>query len=384
MYNQDDLLPVNRNYYIIGGCAVLIFSVIILGIVISTTSNNKNLNNNNISISKDINSPTADLTKYNQDSDLDRIPNFVEQELILNTYIAETDYCQNKFPTCNNSPIEKPTYVSILVSASTSMNIPAVGTKLKYQLIEEELSKNIKNNVENSYLQTQISSFGNNGSLSGIAANESCVANLILKRFGEVIPERDSEKVINSFFEKYVPNGKSPLVYTIEQAEKNFPDKTANNLIQVITDGLDDCNGDLKSALTAIKARGVVKRVDLITIFANQDTSNLLKEAVEVNGGRYSASTNIDETLQQNYVSFINERCCKTQAFNNIYQCVNDNYSKAIDYMNDKLSIQTPKNEVEKIKEIQGSVNVIIQNFRSNNDQKLKLELDNYLNPKRN
>jgi hypothetical protein len=33
MYNQDDLLPVNRNYYILGGCAVLIFTVIIAGIV---------------------------------------------------------------------------------------------------------------------------------------------------------------------------------------------------------------------------------------------------------------------------------------------------------------------------------------------------------------
>jgi hypothetical protein len=383
MYSQDDLLPVNRNYYIIGGCAVLIFSVIIIGIVISTIStNDKSINN--ISISKDINTPSADLTKYNQDSDLDRIPNFVEQELILNTYIAETDYCQNKFPTCNNSPIEKPMYVSILVSASTSMNIPAVGTKLKYQLIEEELSKNLISNLNNSYMQTQISSFGNNGSLSGIAANESCVANFVLKKFDEVIPERNNNEVINSLFEKYVPNGKSPLVYTIEQAEKNFPDKTANNLIQVITDGLDDCNGDLKSALTAVKARGVVKRIDLITIFANQDTSNLLKEAVEVNGGKYSASTNIDQTLQQNYVSFINERWCKTQTFNTIYQCVNENYTKAIDYMNDNLSIQTPKNEVEKIKEIQGSINVLIQNFRNNNDQKLKEELDNFLTPKRN
>ncbi len=383
MYSQDDLLPVNRNYYIIGGCAVLIFSVIIIGIVISTIStNDKNINN--ISISKDINTPSADLTKYNQDSDLDRIPNFVEQELILNTYIAETDYCQNKFPTCNNSPIEKPMYVSILVSASTSMNIPAVGTKLKYQLIEEELSKNLISNLNNSYMQTQISSFGNNGSLSGIAANESCVANFVLKKFDEVIPERNNNEVINSLFEKYVPNGKSPLVYTIEQAEKNFPDKTANNLIQVITDGLDDCNGDLKSALTAVKARGVVKRIDLITIFANQDTSNLLKEAVEVNGGKYSASTNIDQTLQQNYVSFINERWCKTQTFNTIYQCVNENYSKAIDYMNDNLSVQTPKNEVEKIKEIQGTINVLIQNFRNNNDQKLKEELDNFLTPKRN
>ena len=275
-------------------------------------------------------------------------------------------------------------YVSILVSASTSMNIPAVGTKLKYQLIEEELSKNLISNLNNSYMQTQISSFGNNGSLSGIAANESCVANFVLKKFDEVIPERNNNEVINSLFEKYVPNGKSPLVYTIEQAEKNFPDKTANNLIQVITDGLDDCNGDLKSALTAVKARGVVKRIDLITIFANQDTSNLLKEAVEVNGGKYSASTNIDQTLQQNYVSFINERWCKTQTFNTIYQCVNENYSKAIDYMNDNLSVQTPKNEVEKIKEIQGTINVLIQNFRNNNDQKLKEELDNFLTPKRN
>ena len=384
MYNQEDLLPVNRNYYILGGCAVLIFTVVIAGIVFTTLPNQQNQFDSNINVAKENNAPSADLSKYNQDSDLDRIPNFVEQEAILNTYIAETDYCQKKFPTCSNSPIEKPTYVSILISASTSMNIPAVDSKLKYQLIKEQLSTNLTSNTDKPYIKIEVRSFGNKGNLSNIANNESCVANLTIKKFDETIPERDDSDYVGNLFKSYVPNGKSPLVYTIEQAEKGFPDPTANNLIQIITDGVDDCNGDLKSALAAIKARGIVKRIDLISLFANQDISNILKEATEVNGGKYSASSNINETLNQNFNSFIYERWCKAQAFNNVYQCVNDNYSKAIKFMNENLSVQTPKNEVEKIKEIQGSINIIIQNFRTNNDKKLLLELDDVLNPKRN
>ncbi len=384
MYNQEDLLPVNRNYYILGGCAVLIFTVVIAGIVFTTLPNQQNQFDSNINVAKENTAPSADLSKYNQDSDLDRIPNFVEQEAILNTYIAETDYCQKKFPTCSNSPIEKPTYVSILISASTSMNIPAVDSKLKYQLVKEQLSTNLTSNTAKPYIKIEVRSFGNKGNLSNIANNESCVANLTIKKFDETIPERDNSDYVGNLFKSYVPNGKSPLVYTIEQAEKGFPDPTANNLIQIITDGVDDCNGDLKSALAAIKARGIVKRIDLISLFANQDTSNILKEATEVNGGKYSASSNINETLNQNFNSFIYERWCKAQAFNNVYQCVNDNYSKAIKFMNENLSVQTPKNEVEKIKEIQGSINIIIQNFRTNNDKKLLLELDGVLNPKRN
>lgn len=384
MYNQEDLLPVNRNYYILGGCAVLIFTVIIAGIVFTTLPNQKNQLDSNINVAKENTAPSADLSKYNQDSDLDKIPNFVEQETILNTYIAETDYCQKKYPTCANSPIEKPIYASILINASTSMNIPAVNSKLKYQLIKEQLATNLTSNIAKPYIKTEIRSFGNKGSLSNIANNESCVANLTIKKFDEVVPERDNAEYVGNLFKSYVPNGKSPLVYTIEQAEKGFPDPTANNLIQIITDGVDDCNGDLKSALAAVKARGIVKRVDLISLFANQDTSNILKEAAEVNGGKYSASSNIDETLNQNFNSFIYERWCKAQAFNNVYQCVNENYSKAIKFMNDNLSVQTPKNEVEKIKEIQGSINIIIQNFRTNNDKKLQLELDTFLNPKKN
>jgi len=384
MYNQEDLLPVNRNYYILGGCAVLIFTVVVAGIVFTTLPNQQNQFDSNINVARENTAPFADLSKYNQDSDLDKIPNFVEQETILNTYIAETDYCQKKFPTCSNSPVEKPTYVSILINASTSMNIPAVDSKLKYQLIKEQLTTNLNTNTAKPYIKTEVRSFGNKGSLSNIANNESCVANLTIKKFDELVPERDNTDYIGNLFKPYVPNGKSPLVYTIEQAEKGFPDPTANNLIQVITDGVDDCNGDLKSALAAVKARGIVKRVDLVSLFANQDTSNILKEAVEVNGGKYSASANINETINQNLNAFIYERWCKAQAFNNVYQCVNENYSKAIKFMNENLSIQTPKNEVEKIKEIQGSINIIIQNFRTINDKKLLLELDGVLNPKRN
>lgn len=381
---QEDLLPVNRNYILIGGCATLIFTTIVAGLLISSFNKKDDQQQNNISISQGNTSPTADLSKYNQDSDLDNIPNFIEDETLLNTYIAETDYCQKKFPSCANSPIEKSAYVSILINASTSMNIPATDSRKKFELVKDELYSNFRDLAKKKYILSEIRTFGNKGTLSGIPNSESCVSNLVLKGYSSTLNEQYYEKDIKNMFEKYVPNGKSPLVFTLEQAEKNFPDPKGNNLVQIVTDSLDDCNGDLKTAIKAILDRGIIKRVDLISLYSNQDISNILKDAIESNGGTYSASSNISTTLNQNYENFIYNEWCKVKNYNTIYSCVDENYSKAINALQSKLTVNTPKNELEKIKEIQSSINVVIENFRKDNNSVLRKELNNYLNPKEN
>jgi len=384
--NQEDLLPVNRNYYLIGGCVAIIFTVVVGGILYSTISNKNQASNttNSIAVAPEGTAPQSDLSKYNQDSDQDKIPNFIEQDGLLNQYIAETTYCENKFPSCANSPIEKPTYVTVLLNASTSMNIPATSQMLKYQLVKNEMIKNLTFNKKNSYLKIGIASFGNKGNLNALADNESCVSNISLKKFDAVISDNEGQNQIQNFFKQYVPNGKSPLAYTLSLVEKGFPDPKGNNVVEVITDGNDDCNGDLKSAIKDIKARGIVKRIDLISIYANQDENNILKEAIETNGGKFSTSTNIDQTLGENYNSFIYESWCKVKNFANIYQCVNQDYNKASELLNSKLGVNTPRNEVDKVKEILSSMNVVVENYRKNNDDQLHLELDNFLKPKTN
>ena len=344
--NQEDLLPVNRNYILIGGCAVLIFTTIVAGLLISSLNKKDDQQQTNISVSQGNTSPVADLTKYDQDSDLDKIPNFIEEEAITNTYIAETDYCQKKFPSCSNSPIEEPAYVSIIINASTSMNIPATDSRQKYELVKDELFANFRDLSKKKYVISEIRSFGNKGNLSGIANSESCVSNLVLKGYSYQFSEQSYDEELKNIFDKYVPNGKSPLVYTLEQAERNFPDPKGNNLVQVITDSLDDCNGDLKTAVKAILDRGIIKRIDLISLYSNQDTANILKDAIESNGGTYSASSNINTTLNQNFDNFIYNQWCKVKNYNNIYSCVDENYSKAIKALQNKLTVNTPRNKL--------------------------------------
>lgn len=372
MYQPDDLLPKNRNYILLLGCFTFFFTIF-LGYWSITLLLKEQPTQPTISIREETTIPMADISRYNQDSDRDVIPNFIEEEAILNTYISEIDYCENSNPLCADTPFKNDFYFTIILDSSTSMNIPALKDSSKLENVKDEIKRLLDESIREEFVKIQLTGFGNKGNLSFIADNESCVTNINFKNFNQLLVSPELNSLV---LDRYVPNGKSPLGYTLEQAEKQFPDKNGNNYVIVITDGTDDCGSDINYTISQILSRGIVKKVNIISYFAPQDENQKLREAAEGNGGSFTSSTQIFDTIKNWKTELIYSKWCKLNDLNKVFQCLDRNYSKAFTLLDNQIKEDTATNELNKIKEVKSSVDLFIQNYRKSRNDLLRKEFN--------
>jgi hypothetical protein len=374
MYQQEDLLPSNRNYSLFIGCFTLIFT---FGIIIYLISSNNSVEETKPSIvfQPEQTRPRADLTIYNQDSDFDLIPNFIEDEAILNTFLPEITYCEQSNPYCSENPLNSEFFISIIIDSSTSMDIPATERVSKIDLVRNELNLFLNQAIAAPFIKTHIVGLGNKGTKSFIADNESCVTNFTFKNFNQLLRSSETNPLV---LQNLTANGKSPIGYTLEQVEANFPNPQGNNLVIIITDGNDDCGNDLNKTFREVLSRGKVKKINLISIFSPQDENQRLREATESNGGQFTTSTSIFQTIDLWKNDFILSNWCKYQNQSKINRCLDINYSKAFNILDSRISSTTPQNEENKIREIKSSIDLLLQNYRNNKNQELTKEFEEF------
>lgn len=367
MENKDDLLPHNRNYFLLGGCLTFIFTLVILSLVVQNLQRqeaekpviqelsvveDKNNNNNE----------NNQITRYSQDSDQDGIPNFIEDEAGLNKFESEIYSCEKKTQKCSDPITQKKFYVSFLLDASTSMNLPALEDQSKLENVRQEIIEFMElNELNKNYIVTSIRSFGNTGQRGNIPDSESCVSTLKLSNFEETISP--------NMFNRYVANGKSPVIFALEQAEMDFTDPNAQNIIFLITDGVDECNpSSLKNAVSGILGRGVVRKINAISVFSSSYNEGIIKDAIESNSGTFQRTSSISESIRSSLTDNIIKNWCAFENQQEINQCIISNYEKALNTMNSKINYQTDQKESSKIREINSSINLTIQNYTTSNN----------------
>jgi len=162
MNNQDDLQPINRNYIIFGTIFIVIFSFVVYGLL----SRNQNQQSKPITSTQPStangNGNQSNLIKYDEDSDGDKIPNFMEEFLGSNVYASEISECEKTNLTCQESPLNTIHNINIILDASTSMNI--LGNKnSKIQEVRNNMKFTITSELTAPYYKTSIYSFGNRG-----------------------------------------------------------------------------------------------------------------------------------------------------------------------------------------------------------------------------
>lgn len=369
MDNREDLLPINRNYYIFGGCLTLIFTIFLINLSIQyflKQEEEKPIDQQLVTIAERT-IPRADINLYNQDSDEDKIPNFIEDELMLNTFIPEISYCEQLNPSCSSRLDGENFYFSFLLDSSTSMSAPSSGldkTKSIIPDLEDFVSNNFK---KNNYILTEIRTFGNKGQKGFISDSESCVSYQQILGFGQ--------EPLKDLFSNYVANGKSPIISAIEEAEKNFPNKEAQNTIILITDGVDDCNtNNLGNAFKSILDRKIIKRINVISTYSKEFDEEILKNSIESNRGIFTDAENIDvnEEIKLMVRESILIKWCKFKDQEIRNNCIENNYNKALKLLEDKLSKSTFENEKSRIREIISSINFNIQSYKSQKNVELK------------
>lgn len=135
----------------------------------------------------------------------------------------------------------------------------------------------------------------------------------------EVPFKNGNHKRIKSVMADVVPKGTTLIAYSLQQAAYDFPkDPGVRNVIILITDGIEECDGDPCAISEALQKQGVVLKPFIIGLGSTDD----FRKAFECVGRYYDANT---EEAFNNVLNVV-----ITQALNNTTAQVNllDSYSK--------------------------------------------------------
>ncbi|CAN5563786.1 hypothetical protein BH11BAC2_BH11BAC2_16370 [soil metagenome] len=114
------------------------------------------------------------------------------------------------------------------------------------------------------------------------------------------------------------PSGTTPIAISLEECGKDFPKESARNIIILITDGIEECNGDPCAVSASLQKRGIVLKPFVIGLGLNKE----FLKSFECVGNYFDAA---NEVQFQNALDIV-----ITQALNNTSAQVNllDIYGK--------------------------------------------------------
>lgn len=78
---------------------------------------------------------------------------------------------------------------------------------------------------------------------------------------------------IKQFIYKLQPTGITPIAYSLEQSVNDFTETGTKNFIVVITDGIEECGGDICAAAKKVWEKGIVLRPFIIGIGLTEEQS---------------------------------------------------------------------------------------------------------------
>lgn len=73
-------------------------------------------------------------------------------------------------------------------------------------------------------------------------------------------------EVIKKKLQQIIPRGNTPITYSLEQAADDFPEDKSRNVVVLITDGLESCNGDPCAMSLALQKKHIFLRPFVIGI----------------------------------------------------------------------------------------------------------------------
>ncbi|MCX7728157.1 MAG: VWA domain-containing protein [Bacteroidia bacterium] len=91
-----------------------------------------------------------------------------------------------------------------------------------------------------------------------------------------VIPfQSNNIKAIKQYVQSLVPTGITPIEYSLIESSKDFPDNKSLNNIIIITDGIEECDGDPCKARQYLESQGIVFKPFIIGIGLSSNQSQV-------------------------------------------------------------------------------------------------------------
>lgn len=126
-----------------------------------------------------------------------------------------------------------------------------------------------------------------------------------------VVPfSKNNHKQIKKALKNIVPKGTTPISYALEQAAQDFPEcDNCRNIVVLITDGIEECEGDPCEVSLKLQAKGIILKPFVIGI------------GKEFKGQYDCVGTFIEAVSEEDFVSGLNVMI--TQAMNNTSAQIN-------------------------------------------------------------
>lgn len=197
--------------------------------------------------------------------------------------------------------VKSATNLEIIIDASGSMNTP-IGTTTKIDAIKNALKDIFSAPLPSEAANRKIAvrTFGGKSP----ADKNDCTDTALEFPMGKY-----DQAVFETALERIVPQGTAPIAFALEEANKDFavPSENVDNLIILITDGLDLCNGNIPAAVERLNKSAGRVIVDIIGFDVDQTAQETLKNIAKTGSGQFflarsdaEVATSLDQIISAN------------------------------------------------------------------------------------
>ncbi|MEN8697960.1 VWA domain-containing protein [Bacillus infantis] len=186
-------------------------------------------------------------------------------------------------PESEGSSEEKGSFnVEIILDSSGSM-ANKMGSQTRMELAKASIQKFASSLPEEANVGLRV--YGHKGTGSDADKKMSCSSNELV-----YAPQPYNEAELSKALNKFKPAGWTPLAQSLVEAQKDleaYKGKKNKNIVYVVSDGIETCDGTPVEAATSLKESGVAPVVNIIGFDVNGKDQQQLEEVAKAAGGTY-------------------------------------------------------------------------------------------------
>ncbi|MFC0190525.1 VWA domain-containing protein [Fictibacillus aquaticus] len=186
---------------------------------------------------------------------------------------------------------EGPLNVAILLDASGSMAAKAGGTD-KMTAAKEALKKFAGSMPKDANVMLRV--YGHKGSNDDKDKKLSCSSTEMMYPLGKY-DAAAFEKSLAAF----KPTGWTPLAASIAAAEKDLQGKEGNNVVYIVSDGIETCDGNPVEAAKKLHESNIQAEVNIIGFDVDNEGQQQLKAVAEAGGGKFESVSSQKELFDE-------------------------------------------------------------------------------------
>lgn len=258
-------------------------------------------------------------------------------------------------------PEQETINVAILLDASGSMAGQVSGGQ-KMELAKRAVQTYASDLPEGSNVMLRV--YGHEGTGTNADREMSCGSNEVVYELGVY-----DEQLFSKSLDQFALAGWTPLAGAIEAAEEDLKEQQGEhvrNVVYVVSDGIETCDGDPVAAAASLNASAIQAEVNIIGFDVDNEGQTQLEAVAKAGNGQYKSvysENDLNEYLKQEYsrlywewLAWGNDRYMEILTKSNsiagdLLKYNNEIYGKSLAESNEMHSLRYKLKEFEKFKD---------------------------------